>query len=233
MTELSSVERHQQALQIMTTEHFILQGGRGTTISEANGRVSSFLITVSSTLVALAFVGQISRLGSAFYLFGLVLFPSVFFLGICTFERALETGKEDVIYLREMNRIRHYYAEIAPEVAGYFLLSTHDDAAGMMADMGESSSKKWHYFQPYLTTAGMVAVINSVLAGAFAGLAIGALFGPPLAVSAVVGIVTFLVSVYFHQRYQWAQWMSLDARLAVLFPSPEAPVPATRPAAQV
>jgi hypothetical protein len=229
MAELSNVERHQQALQIMTTEHFILQGGRGTTISEANGRVSSFLITVSSTLVALAFVGQISRLGSAFYLFGLVLFPSVLFIGICTFERVQQSGNEDVIYVREMSRIRHYYAEIAPEVAGYFLLSTHDDAAGLMADMGAFSSKKWHYFQPYLTTAGMVAVINSVIAGAFAGMAIGALFGPPLAVSAVVGVVAFLVSVFFHQRYQWAQWMALDARLPTLFPSSELPTPGESP----
>ena len=221
MTELSSAEHRQQVLQIMTTEHFILQGGRGTTISEANGRVSSFLITVSSTLVALAFVGQISRLSSTFYLFGLVLFPSVFFLGVFTFERVLQSGIEDVIYLREMNRIRHYYVELAPEVADYFLQPTHDDSVGVMLALGITPAQRWQYLQTYLSTAGMVAVVNSILIGVFAGLVVGLLFGPPLAVSAVVGIVTFLVSVFVHQRYQAARWMSTDRQLGVLFPSPD------------
>jgi hypothetical protein len=220
MTEVLSTERQQQMLQIMTTEQTILQGGRGSTISEANGRISSFLITVSSTLVALAFVGQISRLGATFYVFGLVLFPSVFFLGVFTFERVLQSAIEDVIYVREMNRIRHWYVELAPEVADYFLLSTYDDAAAVSFNLAVNPSKRWQYFQAYLTTAGMVAVVNSVLIGVFAGLVVGLVLGPRLAISAVVGIIIFLVSVFVHQGYQWARWMSSDQRLAVRFPSP-------------
>jgi hypothetical protein len=75
----------------MTTEHYNLETGRATTISDANGRASIFLGTVSTSLVELAFVGQISRsatgLGQAFYVFGLVLFPSLVFLGLVTFAR--------------------------------------------------------------------------------------------------------------------------------------------------
>lgn len=56
-----------------TTEHFNLQTARALTVSEANGRASIYLAALSSNLIALAFIGQISRLGMAFYLFALIL----------------------------------------------------------------------------------------------------------------------------------------------------------------
>src|SRR5919204_2836191 len=108
-------ERQQHIVQIMTTEHFTLQTARGNTVAETNGRVGVYLRTVSTTLVALAFIGQISHLGPVFSLFGLILFASVFFLGLFTFAR------------------------LHPHV------------------------------QPFLTTAGLVAVIDSIVAGGLVG----------------------------------------------------------------
>jgi hypothetical protein len=52
-----------------TTEHFNLQTARAITVSEANGRATIYLATLSSNLIALAFIGQMSRLGAAFYAF--------------------------------------------------------------------------------------------------------------------------------------------------------------------
>jgi len=66
--------------------------------------------------------------------------------------------------------------------------------------------------------AGMMAMINSVLAGSFVGLLLAA-FTLPLVVTTSAGVVTFLVSVGIHQRYQWRQWMRLGRHLPVLFPS--------------
>jgi hypothetical protein len=219
MTEQVSSERQQRNLLIMTTEHSTLQGERGMTVSEANSRLSSYLVSVSSTLVALAFVGNISRLGSAFFVFGLVLFPSVFVLGIFTFERVLQSGLEDLTCVREIQRIRHYYIEQSPELAAYFLMSTHDDAAGMAQDMGVEQTRIWRYFQPFLSTSGMVAVINSILAGVFVGLAIGFLVGPPQLVSVVGGILAFGLSTFLHQSYQAARWLSVDRSLTRRSPS--------------
>src|SRR5260370_27930363 len=112
-----------QVVSIMTTEHYNLQSGRAMTIADSNGRASLFLGTVSTSLVALAFVGGISRsganLGQAFYVFALVLFPSLFFLGLVTFERVLQSGTEDIVYARGINRIRHLYQEYAPEMRPY------------------------------------------------------------------------------------------------------------------
>src|SRR5690242_3946859 len=71
-----ALELSPQLVSIMTTEHYNLQSGRSMTIAEANGRASLFAGAVSSGLVALALVGQSSQLGTAFFVFSLVVLPN-------------------------------------------------------------------------------------------------------------------------------------------------------------
>ena len=99
------VELSSQLITIMTTEHYNLQTGRSMTISEANGRSSLFVGAVSSGLVALAFVGQISHLGTAFFVFSLVV-AALFLMGLITFERVLEASNTQFMYARGINRKR-------------------------------------------------------------------------------------------------------------------------------
>ena len=122
LTSMSD-EQTARAIQILTTEHFTLQGARANTVSETNGRIAIFLGMVSSTLIALAFVGQISSMGLAFQVFTLILLPTLLFLGVATFGRVLESSIEDYFYLGGINRIHHFYAEVVPEVRTYFVLS--------------------------------------------------------------------------------------------------------------
>jgi len=160
--EQRPLELSSQLIAIMTTEHYNLQTGRSMTISEANGRSSLFVGAVSSGLVALALVGQISHLGTAFFVFSLVVIPTLFLMGLITFERVLQSGTADIIYARGINRIRHLYLEYAPQMQPYFILSTHDDAGETLHH--ESMSISW--LQIFLTMAGMIAMINSVVAKA-------------------------------------------------------------------
>jgi hypothetical protein len=209
------LELSSQLVSIMTTEHYNLQSGRSMTISEANGRSSLFVGAVSSGLVALALVGQISHLETAFFVFSLVVILTLFFMGLITFERVLQAGSADIVYARGINRIRHLYLEYAPQMQPYFILSTHDDQEGTLGQ--EAMQTSW--WQVFLSMAGgMIAVINSVLAGGFVGLLLAA-FTLPLWVTTSAGVVTFLVSVGLHQRYQWRQWLRLGRNLPVLFPS--------------
>jgi hypothetical protein len=204
---------------IMTTEYYTLQMGRAMTVADANGRATLFLGAVSTSLVALAFVGGMSHssmgLGQAFYVFGVVLLPSLLFLGLVTFERVLQSAIEDAVYVRGSNRIRHLYVELAPEMRPYFILSVHDDEAAVMANM----AMRWSWWQMFLTTAGTIAVLNSVLIGAFLGLLLAALVGSPLVVCAGVGGGAFLASVGTHQWYQWRRWGQHSATQAVRFPA--------------
>ena len=65
-------------------------------------------------LVALAFVGTLSRIGPAFYVFGLLLLPSLVFLGLVTFERAIQATIEDLAAAQQISRIRRFYFDASP-----------------------------------------------------------------------------------------------------------------------
>src|SRR3569832_1705570 len=102
-----------------TTEHFNLQTARALTVSEANGRASIYLAAVSSNLIALAFIGQMSRLGPAFYAFALILLPVLAFIGIVTYQRLVQASIEDIAYAQRIGRLRDFYLTLAPELAPY------------------------------------------------------------------------------------------------------------------
>ncbi len=206
-----------RAAQVLATEHFTLQGARAATISESTGRASMYLMTVSSTLVALGFIGQASALGTAFDVFALVLLPTVFFLGLATMTRVTQSGVEDLLYGRGIARIRHFYLEFVPEAAPYFILNANDDSTGVMRNMGVNSGRR----QMFLTIGGTIGVINSVVGGAFFGLLTN-LLDPPIAVSVVVGAVAFAVSVAAHLRLEEATYGDSAGDPTVRFPSPSA-----------
>src|SRR5437016_3141292 len=147
----------------VTTEHFALQAARGATISESTGRATMFFGAVSGGLVALGLIATATRVGTAFYAFGLALLPTLTFVGLVTFERALQSGIEDHGYARRIARLRAYYFDNAPELAPYLLSVPPLErltVQGLWAG-------RW---QGFLTVAGMVGVITAVLAGSAGGL---------------------------------------------------------------
>lgn len=215
MNEQPVKAKDSEILQILITEHTNLQAARSATIFEANGRTTLFLGAVSSSIVALAFVGQMAEMGQAFFIFALILLPSLIFLGLVTFIRVNQTGIEDMICARGINRIRHYYTEVAPLAKDYFVLSTHDDMLGYLQNMGGQVS----IFQQFVSTAGLVSVINSILTAVFAGLLIISLFKASLLVGITIGVGVFVVSVALYMRYQHQHWKENEKHMKVLFPS--------------
>ncbi len=212
----------------LTTEHSALQSASATAVAEGSTRTNLFLITISGSLIALSFIGQISHLGLSFFVFALVLFPSLFFLGLVTFQRTVETGVQNIIYLRGMNRICHYYIETAPQLRKYFILSTHDDVQGALYSMGFLNPGRRMWQSSMMTTGGMVAFINSVLAGMFVGMVFRLILNlfialadndlPSLFGSAAVGLVVFILSVFLHFRHQIRAWQQMNRMLDVEFP---------------
>ena len=67
----------QELLTALTTEHFTLQGARSQATSESSSRAALYVSAVSSTLVALGFIGQISAVGNVFTLFALTALPTL------------------------------------------------------------------------------------------------------------------------------------------------------------
>src|SRR5947208_734276 len=104
-----------------TTEHFNLQTAPAVTVSEANGRASIYLAALSGNLIALAFVGQMSRLGAAFYAFALILLPVLAFVGVVTFVRLVQSSIEDIAYAHRIALLRDLYLRLSPELEPYVL----------------------------------------------------------------------------------------------------------------
>jgi hypothetical protein len=107
------------AVQVMTTEHFTLQTARGAATTESSSRSALFLTVLSAALVAIALAAQVTTPDHVLLL-ALLALGVVFFLGLVTYLRVLENGIEDYLYVKEINRIRHFYVEVAPETAPYF-----------------------------------------------------------------------------------------------------------------
>jgi hypothetical protein len=183
----------------VTTEHFALQGARAATIAESTGRANMFLASVSGGLVALGLVATASNLGSAFYAFGLALLPTLAFVGLITFERALQSGIEDTEYVRRIRVLRGYYFEHAPELAPYLQEAPTAERVVMEPGVGG----RWQGFR---SVAGMVAVITSVLAGSTAALVAILISDHSLAAALILGAVVAvpaLIAMISRQNSAW------------------------------
>ena len=188
--------RRSDLLSTVTTEHFTLQGARATAISDANGRTAFFLATLSAVTVSLAFVAQIGGgISDAFALFAVILLPLLLFIGLATFERLLQLAIENIRCVVAINRLRHYYLEIAPELESHITLSPFDDMAGVLASLG-SVRTRLRPWDLVISNAGIIGVVDALLAAIVTGLIAWFLTKQlivPFAAAAVVGVVLLVV----------------------------------------
>jgi len=201
-----------------TTEHFNLQTARAVTVSEANGRASIYLAALSGNLIALAFVGQVSRLGAAFYAFALILLPVLAFVGVVTFVRLVQCSVEDLTYANRIALLRSFYVRVSPELEPYLVVARPSAPAH-----GETlAPSAW---QLTLTAAGRVAVVNSVVVAACAGLVLEALGVPslaiPVAVGAAIGAGAFTLQERHHRRARDSYSPGDVDRAAILISPPQ------------
>jgi hypothetical protein len=97
-------------LSALVTEHFVVQSQRGVESSEAASRASLYLATLSGAMIALGFVSGTDHLAA----FLGALIPLVFLLGLVTFARLVALEIQDFGWLRDIQRIRNYYRQLAP-----------------------------------------------------------------------------------------------------------------------
>jgi hypothetical protein len=152
-------ERQAAFLTALTTEHFVLQTAASATVSEAAARASLYVLSLSSSLVAMGFA---SRSQEVFLSFAAAVLPALFLLGLFTVYRLVDTGIENQQYLTGIARIRAYYRTLTPEAAVYF-----SAASGRWPESHQSPPLRYGALVAFLTTAAsMIAFINSMVAGA-------------------------------------------------------------------
>jgi hypothetical protein len=217
-----------KTLQILSTEHWSLLASRSMTWNESFSRTSLFLSVLSASVVALGLVGGATQFRGEFVVFALVLLPVTLFVGVATFVRLDEANVEDTLWVAGMNRIRHAYVRIRPGVEPFLITGWTDDLEGVGRTflMTRAPTRANTIVHQFVTTPGMVAVVDGVLAGAIAGIVVatmssGMTFAIPIAVvvGAAMTSVLFLTSVRRGRRVMGA-WHPR-------FPKPEGD-PATR-----
>jgi hypothetical protein len=176
----------------LVTEHFVLQSTASSTISESGSRVAIYLSALSSGLVAIGFASSTPHaLASLVF----TVLPTVFTLGLFTIVRLIDTSVANIISLRRMEKIRAYYAALAPLAPPYF--EADDSVAG---NKGVQYSR-WSFL---FTMASMVIVVNSVLGGATLGLVADMAIKAPLpaatGVGVAAGIVILILSLLYEHR---------------------------------
>jgi hypothetical protein len=205
-------------LTALTTEHFTLQSTRAATITESLGRTTIYLGSLSASLVALALIAQGERTLDLRFS-AIVILPALIFLGTATFVRILETGIEDAICAQAINRIRHYYLEHAGEYGRYFLLGGHDDMEGTLANMGVIASP----WRPFFSVASVIGLINSMVAGALAGVALDAVAPRPIAL--IGALVVVAIAFATHYRFGYQRFVRALEGIEPIFPSEKATEP--------
>jgi hypothetical protein len=172
--------------QILATEHWSLLATRSMTWNEIFSRTGTFLTVLSASVVALSLVAQATDFGDNFRVFALFVLPIVLLVGFGTYIRLVEADIEDAWLVVGMNRLRHAYLELVPELDPYFVTSSHDDESGLLqtysfrANVGLSH---WLSGSPVI-----VGIIDAVVTGVFAVIVCQAL-GAGAALQIAIGLL--------------------------------------------
>lgn len=205
-TGQAEIEPRPAAVTFVTTEHFTLQGARASTIAEATGRATMFLGAVSGGLVALGLIATAAGVRTAFYAFALILLPTLFLVGLTTFNRVLQSGIEDLGYASRIARLRGYYFQYAPELAGY-LLSVPPAERLRLQGIGGGRSQK------FLTVSAMVGLVTAVLAGSAAGLLTAVVSGHVLVAALITGVLVAIAVFAALIHFEVSAWRRAVALL--------------------
>jgi hypothetical protein len=186
-------------LQILATEHWSLLATRSLTYTEMFSRVTIFLAILSGAVIALALIAQADHFGPTFITIAIPVLAIVLFAGIATIARLTALNRDDFRWVIAMNRLRHAYLELHPELEPHFTTSPHDNLGGALQTLGIDDvtavggvGSVFHLLQ---TLPGMLAVIVGAVAGAIGALAALAVGSPPVGavLTAPAVFVLFLV----------------------------------------
>jgi hypothetical protein len=210
-------------LQVLATEHWSLLATRSLSYMESFSRVSMFLAVLTGAVVALALFAQVGH--EMFLIAAILILTVVVIVGLVTIGRVNSLNRENLLLVAGMNRLRHAYLEMYPDLEPYFLAGTHDDFRGIVLTMSLTDLGKLSPLaglaEGMQTLPAMMVVIVTLVAGLLGAL-IAAWFGASTVIAVLVAAAVFLVMNlligFLGQRAFFRFVRTLPAR----FPSPDA-----------
>jgi hypothetical protein len=210
-------------LQILATEHWSLLATRSLTYTEALGRVNMFLAILSGAVIALALVAQADHFGPTFIAVAIFMLTVVLFVGVATVARLMMLNRDDYRWVVGMNRLRHAYLDLHPELEPNFVTSPYDDLPGALQTLGidvTGGQRLGSFFHGMQTLPGMLSVIVAAVAGAIGAL-VGYAIGIPLVGVLVVGAAAFVVAEVLMGNWGRRSVRRFSPSLEARFPTPK------------
>jgi hypothetical protein len=217
-------------LQILATEHWSLLATRTLTYNESLSRVTIFLSILSGAVIALALVAQVSRFGGAFIAIAIPLLSVVVFTGVSTIGRLMQLNGDDYRWVVGMNRLRHAYIDLHPELERYFTTSPYDDLNGALQTLGYqmvTGRRLGSVLHTVQTLPGMLSVLVASVVGAIGALAALAVGMPSWGV-VLVAAGAFVVAMVWLTTWGRRGLRRPDPSLEPRFPSPPREHPPAR-----
>lgn len=181
------------AAQLLATEHWSLLATRTLIWNEALSRAAVFLTVLSASIISLALLADATGFGPQTIALALVLLPVVFLLGIAAFARLVQINNEEFQIVLAMNRLRHAYVRLEPEMEPYLTTGHHDDERGLVTTyMLQRPSRLWLAIHFVVNTPTIIATVDAAVAAIVSALLLQ-VARAPMTASVVVGVVVFVV----------------------------------------
>ena len=203
--------------QFLTAEHWSLLATRNMTWNEIFSRTGTYLTVLSATVIALSLVANVTGgFGPDFRTFALLILPVVLLVGVGTYFRLIEADIEDAWLLIGMNRLRHAYLELAPELEPYFVASHHDDGPGLLQTYSYGSRvgpTHWLSGSPVL-----VGIIDAVVTGVLTAIICHAV-GAGVVLRTIAGVLAALAAAVLLGTMGYRRVHEVIHNYRPLFPS--------------
>jgi hypothetical protein len=173
--------------QILAAEHWSLLATRSSIWQEIFSRTGTFLTILSATVVALSLVVQAAGFEESFQVIALLVLPLVLLVGLTTFIRLVEADIEDAWLLIGMNRLRHAYVELVPDLDRFLVTGHHDDEAGL---------SQTYSFRRRLGVGHLLA-------------------GSPVIVGIIDSLISGVLAAIVGEALDWATWLQIVVGLVV------------------
>lgn len=200
IADTDDAARRSQRIQMLATEHWNLLATRSLSWSESFSRAGMFLTVLSGATVALALVAQATEFGEGFVLFALLILPVLLFVGGATFVRLVEINNEDVHWVYGMNRLRHAYLDMEPEIEPYFVTGFTDSDEAIVRTYGSHATGS-PLAHALVTTPATIAFVNAMLAAVLGVVALmqwSMTMLPAVAIGAVIFLIACAIQIWFN-----------------------------------
>ena len=202
---------------ILSIEYTTLVQRLGSTWAVSAARTNLYFVFLSASGVALALISNASHFSREFQVFALGVLLLNLLGGLMAIARMLHAHGQTVLYIQSLNRIRHFFTELDPDVKPYFTLPIHDDEAGVVESASRHPSLWAMTMLPAASMATLVALVNTFLFGAIAG-TVYLVLGGSATMALVYAGVAFVIASIVIWGWLFLELHRIRRRLVIHFP---------------